>query len=348
MKKTFIYGVLTVVIALAAFIGCKKATDTPYNNLVETEGIRNETPTGGELNAFFENNGPQRQVFNFANNNVPLRITLNSGTIITIPANAFTIGGARANGPTTITVRETRNRDDLALSGQSTGSLQLGLLESDGSFDVEITVAGREVDDVLAPGTAFDFSVPVRPGITRPTNLFNGVVTDAAATGTPFDWQPRQVPNQPWNILPNNGRFRFRWPWRPRRVNVDVPVRSIPGNSTANNPLTDLTVLLPNNPGTIADFRASNGGNTVVLFVPRRINGLLQITGGSSNTEVRTAANALAIDTEGQVLAYSVVNGNWWLGVRDITITSNTIVDLPLAPSTEDEVVSTLRALVNL
>ncbi len=292
--------------------------------------------------AFFEKSGPKAEVFTF-NTSTPKQITLNGGTVINVPADAFTIGGAPANGIATLKARTFAQKGEMALGGLNTTS-NGNLLESQGSFEITVLVNGRQVDQDLAPGKFFQFNVPVPPGAgNRPTQLFRGEVANAGLANGQFNWAPafkRGGDQQPGEIPPVNGGYPFNWNklgW----INCDIFYN-------ITSPKTTLTVDLPGNPGTIAGFRGGDGGETFVLFVPFGYNTAAQLYTHTTNTQVASYPDMMPIDMEGVLLAYCIKNGNAWFAKKTIKIVANMVESLTLQPSTTDAIQAELNSLNGL
>ncbi len=343
MKKIILACAALLVLTAAVFTACKKTKEV-LDKDAELKEVRNHSRNTSDIQSdaqqFFEKWGPQRQVFKMNSEELPKTIELKSGTLITIPAKGLMVGGQPAAGDIVVSVLETFDRGALALSGQSTTS-NGQLLTSDGSFDLDITVNGKEADPRLANGETFGFRVPDVDNNGRPTNLFEGVILDNPDAPAPLDWQRRDVPNQRPDIIPEGGTFNFNWPYT-GLVNCDVL------NSCAPAAIrTDITVNLPNNPGTIANYQGSGGGNTFVLFVPKGCNMIVHIYthDPADQHKVWSYPSSMPEGVTGKLIGFSVKNGNWWYTEKEITITTNMIESLTLDPSTEVDVAANLLAL---
>lgn len=327
MKKLFSLFAATTFFAAIIITGCRKA---------DSLGMKNSI-TAAE---FFDTKGAQPQVFNYNTADLPKSFTLTNGTILTIPAGAFTIGGVVANGPAVLEVTAFSKKGDMVLGGLNTLS-DGNILESQGSFKLSQRITGLFTDETLAAGKFIKFEVPVPAGVIKPTQLFAGAVVDTGGARNQLNWVRANVPNQGQDVNPVNGKFTFNWGklgW----INCDV-FNSFPGTKIT------LKVDLPNNPGTLANFRGSGNGNTFVYFIPKTINSAVQIYTHTTNTQVVSYNKSIPAGMQGVLLSFCIKDGQAWFAKKDITIgTLDMTESITLAPSTTDAIQAELNSMNGL
>lgn len=344
MKKLIVSFALLASATLLVVSSCKKDEKSP-NNQTTTEETNIGAPDvnlgeeAGPVAQFYKKYGPAAEPFT-VDAAKDTKLSLKSGTSITIPAGAFAIGGAPVtSGRVSVNVLELPNRGAMAMRGVNT---MVGdrILESNGNFELAANVGGRPVDPVLANGRQIGVVMQDRVRNGLPLNLFQGGPGGGAGGQEQFDWKEVQVPGQPANIPPVGGNFTFSWPttgW----CNPDWFMFTPPAAT-----LTTLEVELPGNPGPLANYLGGNG-NTTVLFVPQGRNIIIQLY-------VPTAAgvisynNSIPVGIKGRLLAYSVTaSGGYYLDSKDIvTSAANPIVEtLKLAPTTAPTLIAALTAL---
>jgi hypothetical protein len=325
MKKIF-PAIITFAIMVSAIISsCRK------NEALKEVNSPNAA-------AFFDTRGPQAQVFNFNTSDLPKSFSLNDGTVITIPAGAFAIGGTAVNGPVILEATAFSKKGDMMLGGLNTMS-NGQILESQGSFKLATRVNGLSVDDNLPVGKFIKFEVPAAPANPVATQLFNGIIPDSGAAKNQFNWIANN-PAQPNVVSPSNGKYTFNWGklgW----INCDV-FNSFAGTKTT------IKVNLANNPGTLANFRGNGGGNTFVFFVPKTINSTVQVYTHTNNTQVVSYTNTMPIGMEGVLLAYCIKDGEAWFVKKYLTISANMEETLTLLPSSTDAIQAELNSLNGL
>jgi hypothetical protein len=335
---------------LLLFFSCKKRVESLSNEsnvaVTEPQNARLQAMRSGEAGdaeTYFANYGTQYETF-MIDPRLTRTIRLRQGTRITIPAGAFMLNGqVIRNGSVRFDVLELPDRGAMARRGFNTMA-GATLLESDGSFDMIATLNGVNVDRQLAPGRSFRFVVPDWQPTDRTTSgLFAGAVVQGNIGQAQFNWQSIAVPGQS-DVIPNtNGT----WPFDFVNVggcNIDVPATPPQANPrlTGN---TTLTVNLTNNPGVIAGYQGSGGANTYVLLAPKGINALAQLYLSNGNNQVSSLPNSVAVGMNARLLAYSVVNGNYYLAKKDIITTAGMTESLTFAPSDAATLTTELNAL---
>ena len=313
-----------VLLLSTGVISCKKTNSLSVTN----------SPTAV---TFFDANQPATQVFNYNTTDLPKAFTLNDGTIITVPAGAFTVGGVVATGTAILEVIPFSKKGNMMLGGLNT-TADGQILESQGSFKLAQRINGVAVDEDLAVGKFLKFEVPA--GVAVTTQLFKGVVADTGNAKGQFNWMPQQVPAQPATIPASGGKFTFNWGklgW----INCDV-FYSNP------NPKTTVKVNLTNNPGILSTFRGTGNGNTFVFFVPKTINSTVQIYTHTTNSQVVSYTNSIPVGMEGVLLSYCIKDGQAWFVKKAVTITANMETSLTLEPSSTDAIQAELNSMNGL
>jgi hypothetical protein len=342
MKKLILSFALFASATLLVVSSCKKDEKSPNNQITTEEtNIGNpEVEEAGPVAQFYKQYGPAAEPFTVDAARTT-KLSLRSGTSITIPAGAFAIGGAPVtSGLVSVNVLELPNRGAMAMRGVNT---MVGdrILESNGNFELEANVGGRPVDPNLANGRQIRVVMQDRVRNGLPLNLFQGGPGGGGAAGQEqFDWKEVQVPGQPANIPPVGGNFTFSWPttgW----CNPDWFMFTPPAAT-----LTTLEVELPGNPGPLASYLGGNG-NTTVLFVPQGRNIIIQLY-VPTTAGVISYNNSIPVGIKGRLLAYSVTaSGGYYLDSKDIvTSAANPIVEtLKLVPTTSAALTAALTAL---
>ncbi len=350
MKKLMLSFAAVILTALLLVSACKKGKETtlPENNITEeTAGRAGEQ---GDAQAFFTANGPKSQSF-LINPRQSQRLRLARGTVVNIPANAFTINGALVTAAQVkVDILELTDRGGMALTGINT-MVRERILESNGPLRIEAAANGVAVDKKLAQGAQLRLEVPDRVRNNRPLNLFDGVTINVPGAGgavqPQFDWNPVQVPGQANDIPPvvttSGTTYNFSWPttgW----CNPDW-FWSYPAGTV----FTTMYVNLPVNPGTLAGYQGIGGGNTYVLFVPQGKSTIYHIYTHYNNNNVESYANSIPVGITGRLLAYSVVGTSYYFAKKDIVTTGSATVPinetLNLTPTTQAALTAELTAL---
>jgi len=316
MKKLLLSFAVITLTTLLLVSSCKKGNETltTEKQLTTSQPSANRADVRpGRVASFYAAYGPQAETYRVpASKNA--QIKLPAGGTIDIPAGAFAIDGEPiTEGEVEVSVLDLPNRGAMALRGVNTMSGD-NLLVSNGNFNIQASVNGKAVDNDLAKDITV--SVPDRARIDVPVNLFTGGSNDARQ----FNWTPAQDPN---GISANSNMFTFNWPvitwcnidwwWWNFNFNANT-------NSTTRSASTTLQVDLPNNPGTIATYLGGTG-NTVVLFVPKGYNTIVQLYDATS-TGVSSISNSIPAGIKGRLLAYSITASGYYIATKDITTTT--------------------------
>lgn len=340
MRKIKFFLMATPLLLLVGLAACKKQgsqLEEQQPKLIArasdiNDPILDDIDVSKDVGTFFAKRGPQAQWFKFNTKDLPVLIKTDKGTAITIPPDAFTVNGQPANGEVMFAVKEFTERGDVVMGGINTMG-EAGMLITDGSFNLDATVDGVKVDDKLAK--PLDINVPVGNAGAANTGLFEGAPQDDPAADAPFIWN-RPAGNNPPDAAAGGGTFNFNWNnmgW----LNCD--------RYWNLNPRTTITVNLTNNPGTLANYMGSNGGNTYVLFVPKGINSIAHVYTHTNNTQVVSYPNSIPVGVTAKLVAFSNVNGSWYYKEDEVTVTPNMVSSLTLNPSTEATVLANLTAL---
>ncbi len=350
MKKLMLSFAAVILTTLLLVSSCKKGADPlPKENApadTETKNARLQqmrTGDGGDAEAYFAEYGPQYETF-MIDPRLSRTIRLRQGTRISIPAGAFMLNGqVIRSGLVKFDVLELPDRGTMARRGINTMA-GATLLDSDGSFDMVATVNGVNVDRQLAPGRSLRFVVPDwQPTGRTASGLYESVVTLGTGEQAQFNWQVVSTTGQN-NVVPNTGG---NWTFDFINLggcNIDEPAPPPP----MQNPRlinTTITVTLPNNPGTIAGYQGSGGANTYVLLAPRGLNALAQLYLSNGNNQVSSLPNSVFIGMNARLLAYSAVNGNYYIAKKDIITTAGMSESLIFEPTDAATLTAELNAL---
>lgn len=341
MKKIKYFLMATPLLLLVCLAACKKAgsqLEEQPKLVAKAADISgpveiDDADVSKDVGTFFARRGPQAQLFKFNTKELPVLIKTDKGASIVIPQDAFTVNGQPANGEVLFAVKEFTNRGDVLTGGINTMG-QNGMLITDGSFNLDAEVDGAKVDEKLAK--PLDINVPVgNGGAAANTGLFEGAPQDDPAADAPFLWN-RPAANNPPAAPAVGGNFNFNWNnmgW----LNCD--------RYWSMSPLTTITINLTNNPGNLANYMGTNGGNTYVLFVPQGINSIAHVYTHTTNTQVVSYPNTIPVGVTAKLVAFSNVSGSWYYTEKVVTVTANMVESLTFSPSSEATVVSNLNAL---
>lgn len=280
---------------------------------------------------FIEKAGPQTQSFTINTADLPKTIALKGGIKITIPANAFKKNGVPVTGPVTIEAIELLKRSQLVLGGVNTNHISGMPLKSDGSFFLDVKVNGQSVDKGL--------NVPVKIEVPTKRDGFTQLWVGAdTIQNNQFAWQaPAQGAQREVKVTNENFIFDFgELGW----VNCDI-------FWNMSNPKSTMRITVPNNPGTMASFRAMTG-ETFVFFVAKGDNVVAQIYTPDGTNQVKSYDNAMPVGAEGRLISFAVKDGKFYFAKKDITIIENQTESLTLQESTEEAVQAEITALDNL
>lgn len=106
---------------------------------------------------------PTRQLVFTRNADKPLTLNCNQGTVLEIPAGAFTVNGKPVTGPVEITVKEAYRFDDMLRNALATVTSDGKLLETGGMLRIDVTAGGQPVDAELAQSIEVAFGTQKLP-----------------------------------------------------------------------------------------------------------------------------------------------------------------------------------------
>lgn len=309
---------LLAVIAAGAFCfyACKKNDAPPPEDQISN------------TRDFIEKAGPQVQSFTFSTADLPKTITLKGGVKITFPAGAFTKNGVEVTGNLMVEAMEMLKRSQLVLGGVNTNHISGMPLQSDGSFFLDVKSGGQSVDAAL--------KVPIRIEMPTERDGFTQLWVGAdTVQGDQFAWQnPRQGAQR--EVKAEDMAFVFDFGelgW----VNCDI-------FWSMSNPKTTVKVSVPNNPGTMANFRAMSG-ETYVFFIAKGDNVVAQLYTPDGENQVKSYDNVMPVGAEGRLIAFSIKDGKFYFAKQDITISEDQVEALTLAETTESAVQAEITAL---
>ncbi len=320
-KLTRILSVIAVLLMISAlFQACKKD---------RTSG--NSASNAREFTAIF---GPQAQqkLINASESNT---FTLQGGTKITIPANAFKLNGVTVTGNVVITAGEFLKRSQVVFSGTNTNHISGAPLESDGFIFLNATVNGANVDKKLAVN--IQMAIPTTN--TRSTRIWEGV--EQVGNFNQMAWQE---PNQNQGAIGGipiesnaiNGFYNFQMGnlgW----INCDVFYAYA-------NPKTTTKVTLVNNPGSFAAMMGLSG-STFVFFCAKGSNVVAQIYTPDGTNSVKSYTDSMPIGIEGKYISFSIKDGRYYYAEQEATITANQNITLTLSETTEAGIQQVINSL---
>lgn len=319
LKNTLsIFAVALLITAL--FQACKK-----------DKSPRNSAYSAREFTALF---GPKAQLLQI-NASVANTFTLQGGTKITIPANAFKLNGVPVTGNVVITAGEFLKRSQVIFSGTNTNHISGAPLESDGFVFLNASVNGTNVDKQLAAN--IQMAIPTTN--TRVTQIWEGV--EKVGDANQLAWQaPQQNANGAGGIKPESapvaGFYNFEMGnlgW----INCDVFY-------AYTNPKTTTKVTIANNPGSFATFMGYTG-ETFVFFCAKGSNVVAQLYTYDSPNSVKSYADMMPIGVEGKYISFSIKDGKYYYAEQATTITANQNITLTLSETTEAGIQQVINAL---
>ncbi|MNK09099.1 hypothetical protein D3C87_270490 [compost metagenome] len=324
MKTLNLKNTLSLIAILltfsAVFQACKKDKTTG-----------NSASNAREFTAIF---GPQAQqkLINAAESNT---FTLQGGTKITIPANAFKLNGVPVTGNVVITAGEFLKRSDVVFSGTNTNHISGAPLESDGFIFLNASVNGITVDKKLAVN--IQMAIPTTN--IRSTRIWEGV--EQVGNFNQMAWQePNQnqgaVGGIPIESTSINGFYNFQMGnlgW----INCDVFY-------AYNNPKTTTRVTLVNNPGSFAAMMGLSG-STFVFFCAKGSNVIAQIYTPDGANTVKSYTDSMPIGIEGKYISFSIKDGKYYYAEQATTITAGQHITLTLAETTEAAIQQSINSL---
>ncbi|WP_346319610.1 hypothetical protein [Chitinophaga sp. YIM B06452] len=317
MKKQSLAALFAAVTLFAA---CKKNDAPPPANPVQ------------DTRDLLEKIGPQVQSFTFNATDLPKTISLKGGVKITFPAGSLTKNGAAVTGNISVEAVELLKRSDIVLFGANTNHISGAPLQSDGSFLVDVKANGENVDRQL--------KVPIRVEVPAKrdggTQLWVGADT---VQGNQFAWQPPRQGAGQVDVKMENNKFTFDFGqlgW----VNCDI-------FWSWANPKTTVKVSVPNNPGSMASFRAFSG-ETFVFFIAKNANVVAQLYTPDGANRVKSYDNMMPVGAQGRLIAFSIKDGRYYFVKKDITIGNGMDEALTLAETTESAIQAEITALDGL
>lgn len=314
MKKQ---SLAALFIAVTLFAACKKNDAPPPANPVQ------------DTRDLLEKIGPQLQSFTFSASDLPKTISLKGGVKVTFPAGSLTKNGVAVTGNISVEAVELLKRSDIVLFGANTNHISGAPLQSDGSFLIDVKANGEKVDQQL--------KVPIRVEVPAKrdggTQLWVGADT---VQGNQFAWQPPRQGAGQVDVKMENNKFTFDFGmlgW----VNCDI-------FWSWANPKTTVKVSVPNNPGSMASFRAFSG-ETFVFFIAKNANVVAQLYTPDGANRVKSYDNMMPVGAEGRLVAFSIKDGKYYFVKKDITISKGMDEALTLAETTESAIQAEITAL---
>ena len=319
-KNTLVIIVLALTIS-ALFQACKKDRNP-----------RNSAASAKEFTALFGPRAQQMQI----NASISNTFTLQGGTKITIPANAFKLNGVTVTGNVVITAGEFLKRSAVVFSGTNTNHTSGAPLESDGFIFLNASVNGTNVDKQLAA----NIQMAIPTANTRNTQIWEGV--EKVEDANQMAWQaPAQNPNGaaggiPRESKPQAGFYNFEMGnlgW----INCDVFY-------AYTNPKTTTRVSIANNPGSFATFMGFTG-ETFVFFCAKGSNVVAQLYTYDGPNGVKSYTNMMPVGVQGKYISFSIKDGKYYYAEQETTITANQNITLTLAETTESGIQQVINSL---
>ena len=311
---------------------------------------KKEDKVPGTLKEYFEGKTEKLTETFSVDNTKEQTITLESGTTVRFKPGTFLVDGQPVAGKVNVSVLEVRP-DKLSssiFSRTNTNLIDGKILETYGYMNITATTqAGKEVDKNLghnmriAVATEAEDNTEALLWTVDEDEIGNGGPNDPAGEGgaNQFEWNwfreegmiwddEGEKPIQEWNrVVANAGSFTFdfgKLGW----VNVDVIWNP-------NNENTTIKVTLGGMIGEWANYMGW-GGNTYVFFIAEGSPVVVQIytqVQGESNS-VQSYYNQMPVGVKGQWLAFSVVDGKYYMATTESTTTADQIIAMDLEETT--------------
>lgn len=318
MKMLNLKSIVCIALVALGATACKK--DGATNS--------NAAQSAKEFVALF---GPQKQTFtlNAATANT---ITLKGGTVISIPANAFTVAGVPVTGQVTVEAKEMLKRSDVLFSGTNTNHISGAPLASDGFIYISAKAGNSDVDKTLAG----NLSIKVPATRTGFTQIWEGVENAGGANQMAWQAPKLNANGVPFEANPINNFYNFNFGtlgW----INCDVFY-------AYTNPKTTVRVEVLNNPGAMATFMALTG-ETFVFFCAKGSNVAAQLYTPDGANKVKSYDNMMPIGAQGKYLSFCIKNGKYYYAEQETTITASQNISLNLVETTEAQVQAAITSL---
>lgn len=327
-----------------------------------------ETPDKSSAADFMKKRiGDRRQIHKF-DAAAGTSVTLTGGTKFTVPANAFTKNGQPVTGEVTLEFFEVMpgKRSAGISTGTNTNYYSGGsqqYLVTDGYFYIDAKQNGTGLDKKLAE--KITVSVPTKKADGATTYLWRGFTT-AGLDADQFSWTDwtedlytTRVTGGQGVVSAGNGSFTFDfgeigW-W-----NCDIFWSEYDMESTE---WTTLEVTLGGQFGEIASYQGGSG-DTFVFFYPKGSDVIAQLysteygdkaaeandeneagSGETATIKVCSYKDSIPVGTVGKLLAFSIKEGKYSLGSKEITVTADMQVTLDLVNCTESEITNAIAGL---
>lgn len=302
-----------MLVALVLFNACKKEDDvvifTPPN-----------TTTYSSLDSYWEAKGPIAEIFNLMAQDGAI-FTTTYGSVINIPPNALiTENGLPVTGSVSVKMKEVFTKSDMMYSGIYPVSYG-NILNSGGEFFIQATQNGnplRVADNMLievdipAQAIANDMQLFFAEPIEEPDSM-NWAVNDQG-------WQDSAVAGFTFNSVDTTFEIdldTLTW------CNIDAFMSGITYFECTFN-LTGIIGLDNTNTSAVAFFKNQNSAWKVGAY------------GWGSIEENVVTENHLA-DVPLNLVVISVVDGDLYSGVLDITPQPNQVYSIAMSATTSDD-----------
>jgi hypothetical protein len=313
MKRLVFFG---SVITLFFLGSCKKSEDVK----VHVPGYLNNA------NDLVQKFGPQRQYFSMSTTELPQELTLTSGTVVKVPANAIQKNGDYVAGNLVVEVYEFMKRSDIILGGVNTNHYDGSPIESKGMMFINILSNNRSTDLTLK--NLMDVSMPSGQG--GYIKICGG---DLNAYGTgQLAWGPQMIDS----INSDGSRYNFK--------TMSIGWLNCGSYYKHDDPKGTLTVTLNNNPGAMATSRGATG-NTFVYFCPKNSSVTMELYTSAGTDMVKTMDNVIPIGMEGKLIAFSVKDNKFYYAESTITTAQSNMESLTLAETEVTTLLSKINAL---
>lgn len=347
MKRFFNYALIAIAaFSLTAFVACDSSDDIDDQGGQQQEDENNkdndnDDPIDTTYNVddfILEHKEGLKQEFDLNTSELPKTITFDEGMMITIYPGTFTKDGIAIDGDFKIEFYEMLRPSSMIFTSTNTNYMsQYGryYFESDGFFYINATQGGQDLDKYL--------SQPIYVAIPTDkegewTMIWKG--DENAQEEDQFAWREM---NEDENgkvdigeVVGANGYFSFSigslgW------INCDV-------EWNMGSEKTTIYITITGQFGDLATYLGGRG-DTFIFFRAKGLLVLVQIYTADGENRVKSYDNGIPVGAEGMLVGYSIKEGKYSYGEKEITIERDMNLEIDLQETTKEELEASIKAL---
>jgi hypothetical protein len=292
---------------------------------VGTTAYNNAAADAAKLSLLFEKQGAKTEKFTLDAEKGG-EIVSEKGTKFKIPSNAFSLNQQAVTGDVTILIKEIHKVSDMVFGNKPTTTDRGQLLTSFGEFSINAEQSGKTL--ALATGKGILASRPFKSvnGITK-SQVQNWVSTTTSPV-TGAEWLLSQSNNSLNNLLRDSDN------------ELEMLISSLSwcnwdriNENDAPNGRTTVSVMFESNfnRSTETAVNRTDIMLSAVYFKPEGSNSLYKfyerIRGANGLQVSEVYGNIVPIGMRGKLLAYSIIDGQYFVEVQDATITRDERAD---------------------